>query len=79
MLLNRGASLSEVQEVLGHADPSTTKAIYTHHTPQFLRESVAKLRRDAGRAGRRTGSGARAKAWLGPDRVFDDSPGPQEA
>jgi site-specific recombinase XerD len=41
-LLNRGASLSEVQDVLGHADPSTTKAIYAHYTPQFLRESVAK-------------------------------------
>jgi integrase len=42
-LLNRGASLSEVQDVLGHASPETTKRIYAHYTPQFLRESVAKF------------------------------------
>jgi site-specific recombinase XerD len=42
-LLNRGASLSEVQDVLGHADPGTTKQIYAHYTPQFLRQTVAKF------------------------------------
>jgi site-specific recombinase XerD len=41
-LLNRGASLSEVQDVLGHANPSTTKLIYAHYTPKFLRAAVEK-------------------------------------
>jgi site-specific recombinase XerD len=36
-LLNRGASLSEVQDVLGHASPVTTKQLYAHYTPKFLR------------------------------------------
>ena len=39
---NRGASLSEVQDVLGHADPSTTKTVYAHYSPRFLRDAVAK-------------------------------------
>ena len=40
--LNRGASLSEVQDILGHADPGITKQIYAHYTPQFLRAAVEK-------------------------------------
>jgi site-specific recombinase XerD len=40
--LNRGASLSEVQDVLGHANPSTTKTVYAHYSPRFLRDAVAK-------------------------------------
>ena len=39
-LLNRGADLSQVQDVLGHADPSTTKQIYAHYTPKKLRAVV---------------------------------------
>ena len=39
-LLNRGASLSEVQDVLGHSSPLTMKSIYAHYTPKFLREAV---------------------------------------
>ena len=39
-LLNRGASLSEVQDVLGHASPLTTKQIYAHYQPQVLRAAV---------------------------------------
>jgi integrase/recombinase XerD len=41
-LLNRGGSLSEVQDVLGHASPSTTKAIYAHYSPKFLGDAVRK-------------------------------------
>ena len=41
-LLNRGASLSEVQDVLGHSSPETTKSIYAHYTPKFLRDAVEK-------------------------------------
>jgi site-specific recombinase XerD len=38
-LLNRGASLSEVQDILGHASPETTKRIYAHYQVQHLREA----------------------------------------
>ena len=39
MLLNRGASLSEVQDILGHASPETTKRIYAHYETERLREA----------------------------------------
>ena len=29
-----------MQDVLGHADPSTTKSIYAHYTPKKLRNVV---------------------------------------
>jgi site-specific recombinase XerD len=39
VLLNRGASLSEVQDILGHASPETTKRIYAHYETGRLREA----------------------------------------
>ena len=39
VLLNRGATLSEVQDILGHASPETTKRIYAHYQTQHLREA----------------------------------------
>jgi site-specific recombinase XerD len=39
VLLNRGASLSEVQDILGHASPDTTKRIYAHYQSQHLRDA----------------------------------------
>ncbi len=39
VLLNRGASLSEVQDILGHSSPETTKRIYAHYQVQHLREA----------------------------------------
>ncbi len=39
VLLNRGANLSEVQDILGHASPDTTKRIYAHYQTQHLREA----------------------------------------
>jgi len=39
VLLNRGASLSEVQDILGHASPETTKRIYAHYQTQKLRDA----------------------------------------
>jgi len=38
-LLNRGAQLAEVQDILGHASPETTKRIYAHYTTHRLREA----------------------------------------
>ncbi len=39
VLLNRGAKLSEVQVILGHASPETTKRIYAHYEVSHLREA----------------------------------------
>ena len=39
LMLNRGAQLSEVQDILGHASPETTKKIYAPYTTQHLREA----------------------------------------
>jgi site-specific recombinase XerD len=39
LLLNRGAKLSEVQDILGHASPETTKKIYAHYETAHLREA----------------------------------------
>ena len=38
-LLNRGAKLSEVQDILGHASPETTKKIYAHYETSHLRDA----------------------------------------
>lgn len=38
-LLNRGAKLSEVQDILGHASPDTTKRIYAHYEVSHLRDA----------------------------------------
>lgn len=38
-MLNAGASLSEVQDILGHASPDTTKRIYAHYETARLREA----------------------------------------
>lgn len=39
VMLNAGASLSEVQDILGHASPETTKRIYAHYETTRLREA----------------------------------------
>jgi site-specific recombinase XerD len=39
IMLNRGAKLSEVQDILGHASPETTKRIYAHYEVSHLREA----------------------------------------
>lgn len=38
-MLGRGANLSEVQDLLGHASPETTKTIYAHYSIQQLRSA----------------------------------------
>ncbi len=38
VMLNRGAKLSEVQDILGHASPETTKRIYAHYETSHLRD-----------------------------------------
>jgi integrase/recombinase XerD len=39
VLLNQGAKLSEVQDILGHASPETTKKIYAHYEVQHLQDA----------------------------------------
>lgn len=39
VLLNQGAKLSEVQDILGHASPETTKKIYAHYEVQHLKDA----------------------------------------
>jgi site-specific recombinase XerD len=43
-MLNNGAQLGEVQDVLGHASPVTTKMIYAHYERKTLRAAVNKHR-----------------------------------
>lgn len=50
-MLNSGAQLSEVQDVLGHASPVTTKMIYAHYERKTLRAAVAKHRVSVGDEG----------------------------
>lgn len=38
-MLNRGAKLSEVQDILGHASPETTKKIYAHYEVSHLQRA----------------------------------------
>ncbi|MCL4532463.1 MAG: tyrosine-type recombinase/integrase [Actinobacteria bacterium] len=39
VMLNRGAKLSEVQDILGHSSPETTKKIYAHYEVSHLRSA----------------------------------------
>lgn len=39
VMLNNGASLSEIQDLLGHASPETTKRIYAHYEVGRLRQA----------------------------------------
>jgi integrase len=39
ILLNEGAKLEEVQDLLGHASPQTTKLIYAHYTVEHLEDA----------------------------------------
>lgn len=46
-LLNAGAQLSEVQDILGHASPTTTKQIYAHYDKGHLKEAFARFGKSA--------------------------------
>lgn len=64
VMLNRGAKLSEVQDILGHASPETTKRIYAHYEVSHLREAFDRFSASpeelAAEAAQRRGASARA-------------------
>lgn len=43
VMLNRGAKLSEVQDILGHSSPETTKKIYAHYEVSHLRSAFERF------------------------------------
>lgn len=54
VLLNEGAQLAEVQDILGHASPETTKKIYAPYTTQHLREAFDRFSLPADEVARRS-------------------------
>lgn len=53
LLLNNGAQLAEVQDILGHASPETTKRIYAPYTRQHLRQAFDRFSLSAEEVARR--------------------------
>lgn len=47
VLLNAGAKLEEVQDLLGHSSPATTKLIYAHYSQQHLKDVFSRFRNPA--------------------------------
>ncbi len=47
-MLNSGAQLGEVQDILGHASPTTTNMIYAHYERKTLRAAIDKHRKGVG-------------------------------
>lgn len=62
LMLNQGAQLSEVQDILGHASPETTKRIYAPYTTQHLREAFDRFSVPADEVARRVASTAKRKS-----------------
>lgn len=58
VMLNNGAQLSEVQDILGHASPETTKKIYAPYTKQHLREAFDRFSLSAEEVAKRAGGPA---------------------
>ena len=56
VLLNQGAKLSEVQDILGHASPETTKKIYAHYEVGHLRDAFERYSLSAEEMARRVRS-----------------------
>jgi len=73
LMLNRGAQLSEVQDILGHASPETTKKIYAAYTTRHLREAFDRFSVPAEVVAQRVTRGQQLKRATGDDEA-DDPP-----
>lgn len=62
VMLNRGAKLSEVQDILGHASPETTKRIYAHYEVSHLRDAFDRFSASAEELARELRSASVAEA-----------------
>ena len=66
-LLNRGAKLSEVQDILGHASPETTKKIYAHYETAHLRDAFDRYSASVDEAATAAGAARRRRTRRPPD------------
>jgi len=65
-MLNRGAKLSEVQDILGHASPETTKKIYAHYEVSHLRTAFDRFSASAEELVAELEKAAPRPLWKGP-------------
>jgi site-specific recombinase XerD len=76
VMLNRGAKLSEVQDILGHASPETTKKIYAHYEVSHLRQAFEQYSATAEELASQLGTAdARRSRAAGPIPLADADPG----
>ncbi len=77
VLLNNGAQLAEVQDILGHASPATTKKIYAPYTTRHLRDAFDRFSVPAEEIARRVRAGDAGRRESGgtADRGRPDRPG----
>ncbi|MHB0870741.1 MAG: tyrosine-type recombinase/integrase [Chloroflexota bacterium] len=66
VMLNRGAKLSEVQDILGHSSPETTKKIYAHYEVSHLRAAFDRFSATAEELVAELGTGARGSGRSRP-------------
>jgi integrase/recombinase XerD len=72
VMLNRGAKLSEVQDILGHASPETTKKIYAHYEVSHLRQAFERYSATAGELAAELGAAEDRRR--GPERASLSGP-----
>jgi site-specific recombinase XerD len=75
VMLNRGAKLSEVQDILGHASPETTKRIYAHYEVAHLRDAFDRFSASPGELATLLGAD---HAGAAPTEPAANSDGPQK-
>lgn len=75
VMLNRGAKLSEVQDILGHASPETTKKIYAHYEVSHLRSAFERYSATAEELAAELEPGRRRAARRPESRDYEEGPG----
>ncbi len=67
-MLNKGAKLSEVQDILGHSSPETTKKIYAHYEVSHLRTAFDRYSASAEEMAAEIEPRSRSSRDLAPDQ-----------